>query len=67
MLSHVKDVWRVAERADKMLSRGDVRVCTAYSEVDDEMEHCVKDELERRCRLHLARYIFPDHSECSNT
>ena len=27
----------------------------------------VKDELERRNRFHLAWYIFPDHSECSNT
>ena len=27
-----------------MLSRGDVRVCIAYSEIHDEMENSVKDE-----------------------
>ena len=45
-----------------MLSRGDVRVCIAYSEMDDEMENSVKDELERResialGRLHLSRSL----------
>ena len=33
-----------------MLSRGDVRVCIAYSEMDDEMENSVKDEVERRLK-----------------
>ena len=44
---------------------GDVRVCIAYSETDDEMENIVNDALERRSRLHLARSIFLDHS-CNN-
>ena len=45
-----------------MLLGGDVRVCIAYSETDDEMENIVKDALERRSRLHLARSIFLEHS-----
>ena len=38
-----------------MLLGGDVRVCTVYSETDSEMENIVKDALERRSRLRLAR------------
>ena len=45
-----------------MLVGGDVRVCIAYSETDDEMENIMKDALDRRSRLHLARSFFLEHS-----
>ena len=50
-----------------MLLGGDAHVCIMYSETDDEMENIVKDALERRSRLHLARSIFLEHSEFSST
>ena len=37
-----------------MLSRGDVRVCIAYSEMDDKRENSVKDEMERRESIALG-------------
>ena len=38
-----------------LLSGGDVRVCTAYSETDNEVENIVMDALETTKSLHLAR------------
>ena len=38
-----------------MLLGGDVRVCIAYSETDNEVENIVKDALEKIESLHLAR------------
>ena len=45
-----------------MLSRGDVRVCIAYSEMDDKRENSVKDEMKRRESIalglvHLSRSL----------
>ena len=48
MLSHVKEVRRGCRTYRCLLLGGDVRVCIAYSELDDEMENIVKDALERR-------------------
>ena len=54
MPSHVEEVRRL-KNLRWMLLGGDVRVCTAYSETDNEVENIVMDALETIKSLHLAR------------
>ena len=54
MLSHVKEVRRTCRW---MLLGGDVRVCIAYSETDNEVEIIVEDALENDKVVALGRVI----------
>ena len=47
-----------------MLSGGDVRVCTAYSETDNEVENIAKDALENDEVVALGPVIFNAEQRC---